>query len=352
VAQGTDNGVIIMDAEGRTEWVNAAFTRHTGYALPEILGQKFGALLHGPDTDPVIVQRIRERMKRRKPFSVTILNYKKSGQKVWFGMDITPIYNDNDELTQFVALLQNINYRKEIEASQAKMTQDLYRHNRDLQQFTYVISHNLRGPLSNALGLAKMLTKVDKTSTVFDTALANLRQSIDQADEVLKDLNLVLSIRDRQDVLEQETVTLADVCAQAVSHLNEALQQCGGQVTLDVAEGLAIHGNRAYLYSIFYNLLSNSIKYRCDDRPLLVTIECAVGTHSGPTIIFTDNGSGFDTFKAGSDVFQLYKRFHTNQRGRGIGLFLVKTHVEAMGGKIEVSSEVNVGTQFRIHLDS
>jgi len=351
VAQGTDNGVIITDAEGRTEWVNAAFTRHTGYTLAEMLGQNPGTLLQGPETDPAMVQRIRERMKRRKPFSVTILNYKKSGHKVWFGMDITPIYNDNDELIQFVALLQNINYRKEIEASQAKMTQDLYRHNRDLQQFTYVISHNLRGPLANALGLAKMLTRVEKNSAVFTTSLTHLRESIGQADEVLKDLNLVLSIRDRQDVLEQETVPLADVCAQAVSHLNEALQQCGGQVSLDVEEGLAVHGNRAYLYSIFYNLLSNSIKYRADARPLQVAIECVLGKHGGPTISFTDNGSGFDTFKAGSDVFQLYKRFHTNQRGRGIGLFLVKTHVEAMGGKIQVISEVNFGTRFIIQLD-
>jgi PAS domain S-box-containing protein len=351
VAQGTDNGVLITDAAGHVEWVNAAFTRHTGYTLAEMLGQKPGEMLQGPETDPAVVQRIRERMKRRKPFSVTILNYKKSGQKLWFTMDITPIYNEADELTQFVALLQNINYRKEVEASQAKMTQELYRHNRDLQQFAYVISHNLRGPLANALGLAKMLTKVDKNSEVFTVALAHLRESMGQADTVLKDLNLVLSIRDRQDVLEQEMVSLADVCAQAVSHLDEALQQCEGRVNLDVAEGLAMRGNRAYLYSIFYNLLSNSIKYRADERPLLVEISCVYGEHGGPTISFTDNGSGFDTFKAGSDVFQLYKRFHTNQRGRGIGLFLVKTHVEALGGKIEVTSNINSGTRFLIHLD-
>ncbi|ALW86774.1 hypothetical protein AUC43_17830 [Hymenobacter sedentarius] len=351
VAQGTDNGVVITDAQGRTEWVNAAFTRHTGYALAEMLGQRPGAMLQGPETDPAMVQRIRERMKRRKPFSVTILNYKKSGQKLWLAMDITPIYNDADELTQFVALMQNINYRKEIEASQAKMTQDLYRHNRDLQQFTYVISHNLRGPLANALGLAKMLTKVDKNSEAFTVSLAHLRESMGQADEVLKDLNLVLSIRDKQDIQAQETMPLVDVCAQAVNNLDEALQQCGGRVNLDIAAGLVVHGNRAYLYSIFYNLLSNSIKYRFAARPLKVDISCEPGDHGGPTISFTDNGSGFDMFKAGSDVFQLYKRFHTNQRGRGIGLFLVKTHVEAMGGKIEVASDLNFGTRFLIHLD-
>ena len=351
VARGTDNGVVITDAQGRVEWVNEAFTKHTGYDLGELLGRVPGSVLQGPETDPAMVSYIQERMQRHMPFSATILNYKKSGKKLWFAMDTTPIYNEAGQLTQFVTIQQDITFRKEVEASQAAMTQDLYRHNRDLQQFTYVISHNLRAPLANALGLATMLTKMDKNSGVFATALTNLRQSMVQADDVLKDLNLVLSIRDKKDMLALEPLALKEVCEQAINNLDDALQECGGRVALDIKDKLMTRGNRAYLYSIFYNLLCNSIKYRSEERTLQVDIMCCTGAHGGPTITFTDNGSGFDMFKAGSDVFQLYKRFHTNQRGRGIGLFLVKTHVEAMGGKIEVTSEVNFGTRFTIHLD-
>jgi PAS domain S-box-containing protein len=351
VARKTDNGVIITDAQGRIDWVNESFTKHTGYTLAEVAGKTPGSVLQGPETDPATVEHIRTRMTQRRPFSATLLNYKKSGKKVWFSMDITPVYDESGQLTQFIALLQNITYRKEIEASQAKMTQDLYRQNRDLQQFAYVISHNLRGPLSNALGLASLLTKADKQAQHFDNTLGLLDQSMTQVDTVLKDLNTVLSIRDQQDVQEPELVPLADVCQQALHDLREALHQCGGQVHLTGADELRISGNRAYLYSIFYNLLSNSIKYRSPERPLTVTIHCAREAASGARISFADNGSGFDTYKAGSEVFQLYKRFHTNQRGRGIGLFLVKTHVEAMGGKIEVASAINAGTRFVIHLD-
>ncbi|MDB5267560.1 MAG: hypothetical protein JWP58_600 [Hymenobacter sp.] len=351
VASGTDNGVVITDAQGRIEWVNAAFLKHTGYSLEELLGRTPGSVLQGPETDPTTVSYIRERLQGYAPFSATILNYKKSGKKLWFAMDITPVRNEAGEITQFVAIQQNITYRKEVEASQAAMTQDLYRHNRDLQQFTYVISHNLRAPLANALGLATVLTKMDKNSDVFATALTNLQHSMVQADDVLKDLNLVLSIRDKKDMLALEPLVVQDVCEQAINNLDEALHACGGQVALDVEDHLVTRGNRAYLYSIFYNLLSNSIKYRSEERRLQVDIVCVTGPHGGATITFTDNGSGFDMFKAGSDIFQLYKRFHTNQRGRGIGLFLVKTHVEAMGGKIEVASEVNFGTRFTIHLD-
>ena len=351
VAHGTDNGVVITDAQGRVEWVNDAFTKHTGYSLDELRGRVPGSVLQGPETDPATVSYIQERMQRQRPFSATILNYKKSGKKLWFAMDTTPIHNEAGQLTQFVTIQQNITFRKEVEASQATMTQDLYRHNRDLQQFTYVISHNLRAPLANALGLATMLTKVDKNSEVFATALTHLRQSMVQADDVLKDLNLVLSIRDKKDMQAMEPLDLKEVCEQAINNLDEALHECQGKVVLNVEGQLTTRGSRAYLYSIFYNLLSNSIKYRSEERTLRVDIVCCTGAHNGPTITFTDNGSGFDMFKAGSDVFQLYKRFHTNQRGRGIGLFLVKTHVEAMGGKIEVTSEVNFGTRFTIHLD-
>jgi PAS domain S-box-containing protein len=352
VAQDTVNSVVITDAAGRVEWVNAGFTRDTGYTLAEMLGKKPGEVLQGPETDPVAARYFHEQLQAPQPFSVTILNYQKTGEPLWFAIDVTPIYNDAGEITQYIAIQHNINFQKEVEARQAKMTEELYRHNRDLQQFAYIISHNLRAPLVNALGLATLLTKIDRQSPVFDTSLAHLRASMGQADTVLKDLNLVLSLRDQQDVQPPERVALGEVCRQAVANLDEPLRQCGGLVQIKIPDDLAVRGNRAYLYSIFDNLLSNSIKYRAEGRALRVEITCFCNEQGRLRISFIDNGSGFDLGKAGSDVFQLYKRFHVKQPGRGIGLFLVKTHVEALGGKIEVTSEVNCGTRFLIQLDT
>jgi len=112
-----------------------------------------------------------------------------------------------------------------------------------------------------------------------------------------------------------------------------------------------VRGTRAYVYSIFDNLLSNALKYRASERPLHIAIACIAGGPGGVSISFTDNGSGFDQAKAGAKLFQLYQRFHGQHQGRGLGLFLVKTHVEAMGGTIEVSSQVGVGTRFLIQLN-
>jgi signal transduction histidine kinase len=144
---------------------------------------------------------------------------------------------------------------------------------------------------------------------VFDTSLAHLRTSMGQADTVLKDLNLVLSLRDPHDVQAPERVALGEVCRQAVANLDEPLRQCGGLVQIKIPDDLAVRGNRAYLYSIFDNLLSNSIKYRAEGRALHVEVTCSCDGQGGLSISFTDNGSGFDLVKAGPNVFQLYKHW-------------------------------------------
>ncbi|MBB6610806.1 PAS domain S-box protein [Pontibacter sp. Tf4] len=350
VAKGIDNSVVITDAEGRTEWVNEGFTRNTGYTLAEMLGKNPGALLSGPDTNKATIRKISQNLKKGVPFTAELLNYKKSGEKFWVSMDITPFFDEQGCLTKYISIQRDITYRKEAEEKQLKMTRDLYQHNKDLQQFTYIVSHNLRAPVANALGLAHLLTKADRTSEAFDATLSHLKKSVLQMDTVLKDVNTILSVRSRKDVLEKEEVKFTDVFGQVYAHLQEPLVKCGGEVQLDVDNDLTLYTNKAYLYSIFHDLLSNAIKYRSQERLLLVKVSAFVATGGGTVIQFSDNGMGFDTEKAGDNVFGLYKRFHIHTKGRGLGLFLVKTSVEALGGTIEVESQVDVGTNFMIYL--
>ncbi|MFD1467556.1 PAS domain-containing protein [Hymenobacter caeli] len=227
--------------------------------------------------------------------------------------------------------------------------QELYRQHSDLQQFTYIVSHNLRAPLANALGLADLLGSLDKHSADYELTLKHLQASTQQLDAVLRDMNTILSIRDKQGVAAAEPVLLAAAVEQACLSLAEPLAQCGGDVVLDVPAGLHVLGHRAYLHSIFFNLLSNAVKYRAPARALRVGIAATARPDGGVRVAFADNGSGFDLEKAGADVFRLYKRFHSGPAGRGMGLYLVKAHVEAMGGRVEVQSALNEGTQFVLY---
>jgi PAS domain S-box-containing protein len=348
VASKTTNGVIIMDAQGRTEWVNESFTHITGYTLAEVLNQYPGTLLQGADTEPATSKSIKAKISQGLSFSEEILNYKKNGEKLWISLDMTPVRNDANEITRYIAIQTDITFRKEAQEAQERLTQDLFRQNRDLQQFTYIVSHNLRAPVANALGLADLLTQMDKCSDMFDQALANLKTSTGNLDTVLKDLNQILSIRDNEESIEKEKVDLRLVYEQAAASLQHSWQACQGQAIVDIAAGTFVAGSKAYFYSIFYNLLSNAIRYRAADRPLQVQVSCQQHPVQGTTLRFTDNGAGFDAVKAGDQIFKLYKRFHKNSEGRGVGLFLVKTQVEAMGGHIRVASQPNQGTTFTI----
>ena len=351
VASKTTNGVVITDADGFTEWVNEGFTKLTGYSFSEVEGELLGNILCGEETDKATAEQLVEKWKQDKPFSDEILNYKKSGEKVWILLDVTPILNEEGAVEKVVSIQTDITDRKEAETLQREMTKDLYRQNTDLQQFTYIVSHNLRSPVANVMGLAELLKMVDKSSETFEVSLSYLQKGANQLDVVLRDLNHILAIRNRKGTTVNEKVNVLQVGQQVVATLQESINDCEGKVHMNIDEGICVKGNKAYLYSIFYNLLSNSLKYRSPDRDLKINIKCVSKSGSGGVFIyFSDNGIGFDMEKVEGSIFKMYKRFHQSYEGRGIGLFLVKTQVEAMEGYVEVNSYVNKGTTFLIYL--
>jgi PAS domain S-box-containing protein len=222
--------------------------------------------------------------------------------------------------------------------------------NKDLQEFTYIVSHNLRAPLANALGLVNMLAVAPADSAHFKQARTHLKSSLEQLDQVLRDMNTILTIRDKEGLPELEDVPLAEVVLQALQSVQNVLHQCGGTLRTSIPPGFRVRGNRAYFYSILFNLLANSIKYRNPNQPLLVELSATAEAGQDKLVTFSDNGVGIDLERAGTDIFKLYKRFHLHLPGRGVGLYLVKAHIESMGGRITVRSQVGKGTQFSITL--
>ncbi len=350
VANKTTNGVVILDADGITEWVNEGFTKLTGYSFSEVAGINSCKLLQGEETDFLIVKSIQERIQRGKPFKEELVNYKKSGEKMWLLLDMTPVLNEAGEVTKLIIIQTDITFKKETEAARLELTKDLFRQNKDLQQFSYIVSHNLRSPVANAMGLIEIINSGDKSPESLELPLTYLKTSVHQLDAVLRDLNTILSIRDKKEPVENRRIELLPVFQQALEDFKDVLKACGGEVDIEVDQKVLVKGNKAYLHSIFHNLLSNAIKYRSENRSLKVRIKCISNSEKGTVISFSDNGSGFDMELAGDKLFKLYKRFHTRSEGRGLGLFLIKTHIEALEGHIEVTSTVNKGTKFLIYL--
>ena len=115
VAKYTDNAVVITDAEVRIEWVNDAFTQVTGYSLKEVIGKRPGVFLHGTETDPTTVAKLRAALREQQPIQTELINYTKTGQSYWIALSIKPIYDDHGELIHFISIERDITERKQVE---------------------------------------------------------------------------------------------------------------------------------------------------------------------------------------------------------------------------------------------
>ncbi|MCS7028375.1 MAG: PAS domain S-box protein [Bacteroidia bacterium] len=133
IAEKTDNAIIITDANGLIIWVNQGFTRISGYTLEEVKGKKPGHILQGKDTDPKTVERIRNKLKEKVSFREEILNYHKNGTPYWIQIHITPVFNEKQELTHFIAFELDITKEKEEALEKEELLRSIKAKNDELQ---------------------------------------------------------------------------------------------------------------------------------------------------------------------------------------------------------------------------
>ena len=241
---------------------------------------------------------------------------------------------------------KDITTKKYAEAERIKMVEDMVQRNKDLEQFSYIVSHNLRAPVANMKGLAEELNNGIYPPEIIAMLKRELSASINRLDEVIIDLNSILQIK--KEVIEnKEWVDLPGLIDSIRLGIINLIDSENVHIDTDFHAATSIMTVKSYLYSIFYNLISNSIKYRHPDHTPQITIKSRA-TSGGTVIEFSDNGVGINLEQKKDQVFRLYKRFHQHVEGKGIGLFMVKTQVEMLGGTITIESAVNKGTTFRI----
>jgi PAS domain S-box-containing protein len=270
------------------------------------------------------------------------------GSSVWYCINIDPVKDLEDHVIGICCSASDITASKTAEIEMMRVSNDLVQRNTDLEQFAYIISHNLRAPLANIIGLSKILKQDDLSQNEKNKIEKFFFQSILKLDEVVNDLNYILQVR--RDISEtKETVVFSELVENILTGFQLIIEQENINVITDFSEIDSIFTIKSYLHSIFYNLISNSIKYRQSAIPLLVEIKTGL-KNKKVNIIFKDNARGIDLTIKGEEIFGLYKRFHTDTEGKGIGLYMVKNQVEALGGSISVSSKPDFGSTFSIVL--
>jgi len=226
-----------------------------------------------------------------------------------------------------------------------KITADLVQHNKDLQQFAYIISHNLRAPVANIIGLTTMFEEPSLDEKMMKEIIKNLASSAGKLDNVIIDLNHILNLRN--EVNEKKVIVrFSEIVEDIKLTINSVVQQ-DIWIKTDFSQMPEIFSLKSYMYSIFHNLIYNSIKYKRPDLPAIIEIR-SFHDYNNIFLVFKDNGLGIDLTKKGDQIFGLYKRFHSHVEGKGMGLFMVKTAVEMLRGTISVASSVNKGAIFTI----
>jgi signal transduction histidine kinase len=233
-------------------------------------------------------------------------------------------------------------------ASMNKLNTELKTSNHQLQQYSYIVSHNLRAPISNLHGILNLLTPESVVNERDKILFVKLNETVRSIDRILIELNELLMVKDALNVT-LESIHLRELVDSVVKTLEADFQTVHADIEIDFSNKEDITAYKPYLISIFQNLLSNAYKFRSVDRRLKVKIESAVDSNGETIITFSDNGIGIDMERNRERVFRLYSRFHRHVQGTGMGLYLIKEQLKAMGGEIEIESAVDVGTKFIMH---
>ncbi len=225
---------------------------------------------------------------------------------------------------------------------------ELSRRNTQLKEFSHIISHNIRSPIAGLTLLVDFLSGASNnlTDEERDEITEKLVISTKTLNDLAEDLLETVSILDEGE-LKMEELRLSAIIDKNKNILTNRIVEANATIKLDLEGWNTIEYNKLYLESIVFNLLSNAVKYRQPDRDLVVKITTEI--ENGKKVLkISDNGRGINMKWHGNNVFGLHKTFHRDIPGKGFGLFMTKTQIESLGGKISVESEEGVGSTFII----
>ncbi len=261
-------------------------------------------------------------------------------------INISPILVDDN----FEGLLLVITHVEALKLAEEQLSDLLVmssQQNNRLKNFAYIVSHNLRSHSGNIHSLVNFL-KDDYPSLIESDVFDHLVKASDRLMDTVGHLGEVSNLHVNGD-LELVPLSLDETVVHAVDSVSQTIKNSGVEVINEVNPQHCVLGVPAYLDSIVLNMLTNAIKYSSPDRMSFVKLSSKV---EGDFVILEieDNGLGMNLDKHRSELFKMFKTFHNHPDSRGLGLFLTHNHIEAIGGSIDVSSAIDVGTTFKIKL--
>ena len=337
--------VVATDMKGVVTYWNKFATELYGFTAEEMIGNT----LANVRVDDEIFQQygagILEQLRNGKSWSGEYKMKHRSGKILPIFASSSPLIVDGKQ-TGVIGVSFDISERKRMDEERENLISELTQRNRDLKQFGYIASHNLRSPITNLNGLFSLLDKSKIKDKDCLDIIDGLEISTQNLTKVMNDLIEILIIKERTNITK-ELLSFAPALSETIESIQSLIDENLVSIITDFSEQADVLYHKNYLLSLFYNLLTNSIRFK---QPLInPQIVITSKQVSGKTVLtYTDNGLGFDLDRVGDRVFGLHQHFHKHPDSRGLGLYLIKTQLLALGGNIELSSVPNQGSTFTV----
>lgn len=335
----------IAGFDGYFKKINPALCTLLEYSEDELLSRPIHSFIHPEDQNLTVKQR--QKIYEGKP----LLNYenryiKKSGEVIWFSW--TSIPKLDQELVYAIA--KDITHQKVQNQHRNELLSSLTRENGHLKKLNYTTSHDLRTPISGLLGVFELIEldtiKDPETRTLIELleiSTANLKKTLDAYIDGFQ--------QNKSLIVEQEEVHIPTYLKEVQKSIEKLINDAETIIQTDFSGFETIPFNPDFMKSILLNLLSNSIKYAHHDRNPVINVKTQI-ENGLKQLIFSDNGIGFNSSRNKDKIFGLYQTFHAKYDSKGIGLYLVHSHITELGGSIAAESSVNEGTTFTITFKS
>ncbi|WP_431136601.1 sensor histidine kinase [Psychroserpens mesophilus] len=255
----------------------------------------------------------------------------------------------NNNPLRIIGTHADISNRKKTEELLKKNLELITNQNKRLHNFTHIVSHNLKTHIGNLKNILEFYDEAQTEDEKKDL-VKHLKTISESLTYTIIDLNEIISIKSKSTISQiNEHINIYDCTKKIIKSLELEIQQKDISIHNAIREADAIKTNVSYFESILHNLISNSIKYSHPDRKSKIILQ-TVHTNDTIKILISDNGIGIDLEKYKNQLFEMYQTFHGTDRedSRGIGLYITKTQVEALNGKIELSSTLNEGSTFTL----
>ncbi|CAN5377589.1 hypothetical protein BH09BAC6_BH09BAC6_13600 [soil metagenome] len=331
----------IAGFDGYFKRINPTVSKVLGYTNEELLARPIHEFIYHEDRNVTAQHR------RYLVQDMPLLHFEnryvtKSGELVWLSWTSMPV--DSEQVV--FAIAKTITHKKKVDEDRNSLIEELTQINKELKQLTYTTSHDLRTPVGNLLSVFSLLdvTKIQDEETLEFINILKL------ATENLKStLNNYVDVLDQKESLhiKVEVLSLAEILQVVLRSLNSLIKNSKTSVTADFSELEHVKFNRAYLESVFLNLITNAIKYARPGYFPVISIR-SQKVNNVAQLIFRDEGLGFDMDKYKGKIFGFQQKFHEHADSKGIGLYLVYNHITSLGGQIVLESEPNAGSMFTI----